>query len=142
MTHAIPRRVGAAILASALACAAAATFVYDLTVTKSLDVVVDMGGPPTNVYDIPAIGSTGMLTIDLAVDSSNAGDPIPPEGLDTSSLLTVSATFGNLTTGLDPNFAVINPAPERAQFRNGSSSSTLVVDLAESIATGTLAGRF
>lgn len=143
MMNASSGRVGAAILASALACGpvAAATFTYDLTVTESIDAIIDIDGVPTNFYDLPDLGTTGTLTIDLAVDGSNAGDPIPPEGVDISGILTVSATFGNLSTGLDPAFAQIRPRPGRAQFRNGEFSA-LAVTLLGAPSTGTLAGSF
>lgn len=147
MTHFPSGPLGASILSLVLSCTAAqaATFTYDLTVTNSIDAIVDLGDGPTNLYDLPDVGTTGTLTIDLAVDGTNSADPIPPEGVDISSLLTVFAEFGDLTTGLamspDPAAGQIKPRMGRAQFRNGEFSA-LSVMLLGAAATGTLAGSF
>lgn len=138
----LARRLAPLASAALLACAPAhaATFNYLLAVTESQDAVVDAGGTPVTIYDLPDLGTAGTLTIRLDAEGFE-GDPIPGEFEDISALLDVTASFGTLSTGLDTAFAQIFPRPGRAQFRNGSFSN-LVVTGVPGGAFGTLAGSF
>lgn len=81
------------------------------------------------------------MTIDLAIDASNAGDPVPFFGDDVSALLTLSTMFGNLTSDLDAVAGGIEVSGGLIRFANGSSSN-LAFDLIGAGVAGTLAGSY
>ncbi|GFE66396.1 VPLPA-CTERM sorting domain-containing protein [Litoreibacter roseus] len=83
----------------AAAPAAAATFTYDVVVTVS----DDLSPPPFDdvpEFDLPDVGTTGTVTVALDSTIFDGSPLIPEETQDISSILSVSATIGDLTTDL------------------------------------------
>jgi hypothetical protein len=117
----------------------AATFVYDLTVTTSQD----LNPPPSFVpaFDLPVVGTTGTVTVTLNDTVFGGSTAIPDEFTDITSLLSVTAAFGDLTASLEA--PSILPSATEGFFRlsNGSFSS-LPISTSQAADSITLAGGF